>query len=428
MTTAEKNKKKSFQCLKDADPEMYMLCIKEKERQKHSVELIASESYVTESVLQVSASLTHNKYSEGYPGARYYSGTGVIDEIELLCQKRALELYELDPEKWGVNVQPYSGSIANFQVYNGLLQPNGKIMGMDLFSGGHLSHGFKLNDKIKVSVTSKYFDSFPYKIEADGSIDYDKLEKQFVECKAEILILGASAYPEDFDYKKARKIADKNKAYLMCDMAHISGLVAYKKMNNPFEYCDIVTTTVQKMLRGPKAALIFYKKEKDGKNIEQLINKSVFPATQGGPHNQTIAGIATALKFAKSDEYKKFIDDILKNIQIFVEVFKKNKVKMLCNGTKNHLILADMRNLEFDGEKYSLSGSMVASVLDFVGISLNKNSLPDDKSAVDPNGIRIGTPSITSRGFKEEDVKKVAETIVGILKYLKKYKDLKEKE
>lgn len=426
--TSSKELKPSFQNLKTVDPEIYKLCLEERDRQQNSVELIASESYVTEAVLHASASLTHNKYSEGLPGARYYGGTDVVDKIEVLCQERALKLFNLDPEVWGVNVQPYSGSVANFQVYNALIQPNGKIMGMDLFSGGHLSHGFKINEKIKVSVTSKYFQSFPYKVEADGTINYDAMEKDFVENKVEILILGASAYPGDFNYPRAREIADKNQAYLMCDMAHISGLIAYKKMNNAFEYCDVVTTTVQKMLRGPKGALIFFRKKKNGKNIEALINKSVFPASQGGPHNQTIAGIAIALHLATTPEYKENIDSLLKNIQIFVDVFKKNGIKMLKNGTENHLILVDLRDLQFGGQKFNLSGSLVAWVCDYVGISLNKNSLPDDKSAANPSGIRIGSVSITSRGFSEEDILTIATIIVDLVKNLEKYKDLEDKD
>lgn len=418
----------SYKPLSVADPEMYELCLKEKERQKNSIELIASESYVSESVLHVSASLTHNKYSEGLPGARYYCGTSVIDQIELLCQKRALDLYKLDKNVWGVNVQPYSGSVANFQVYNALIGPNGRLMGMDLFSGGHLSHGFKINEKIKVSATSKYFESFSYKIELDGNIDYDKIEEGFVKNKIQILIAGASAYPGDFDYKRLREIADKNQAYLMCDMAHISGLVAYNKMNNPFEYCDIVTTTVQKMLRGPKAALIFFKKEKNGKNLEMLINKSVFPSTQGGPHNQTIAGIATALKLATTTEYKNYIDGILRNIQIFVKKFKENKIKMLMDGTVNHLILFSLDEIEYNGEKCNISANLASTVFDFVGISLNKNSLPGDKSAVLPSGIRIGTPSITSRGFLAEDVEKVADLIVQVLYFLAKHRNVEEND
>lgn len=418
----------SFQSLKNADPELYDLCLKEKERQRNSVELIASESYVYTSVLHVSASLTHNKYSEGLPGARYYGGTQIIDKIETLCQQRALDLYGLDPNIWGVNVQSYSGSVANFQVYNALVGLNGKIMAMDLFSGGHLSHGFKINEKIKPSVTSRYFQSFHYKLQDDGSIDYDEIEHVVSKNGVQILIFGGSAYPGDFDYKRARDITNKNNAYLMCDMAHISGLVAYNKMNNPFEYCDVVTTTVQKMLRGPKAALIFYRKEKNGKNLELLINKSVFPGTQGGPHNQTIAGIATALNLAKTTEYKDYIDGILSNIQIFVDVFKQNKIKMVAGGSKNHLIVANLRNLQFDGQKFNLPGSLASSVLDFIGISINKNSLPDDKSAVEPSGIRIGSCSITCRGFQPEDVHKIATVIVEILKYSEKFIELSPKK
>lgn len=416
-----------YQNLKDADPKLYSLLIKEKNRQSDFIELIASENYTSMSVLQASCSLTHNKYSEGTVGNRYYGGTDVIDEIESLCQKRALELYKLD-DTWDVNVQSYSGSVANFQVFNALIGKDGKLMGMHLFSGGHLSHGFQINKKIKVSVTSKYFESIPYEIESDGKIDYDKMEKIFVENKIKILILGASAYPGDFDYKRAREIADKNNAYLMCDMAHISGLIATGKMNNPFEYCDVVTTTVQKMLRGPKAALIFYKKMKNGVNIKNLIDKSVFPGSQGGPHNQTIAGIAAALKLANTPEYTKFINQLLANIQVFVKVFRQNKIKIFMDGTVNHLILVDMRNLEIKGTKYSLKANLVEWTFNFVNISINKNSLPDDQSARYPSGIRIGSNAITTRGYKEIECEIIANFIVDILANLEKYSSLDEKE
>lgn len=414
----------SYKGIKETDKELYDLLIKEKKRQQESIELIASESYVTTSVLHASASLTHNKYSEGTINARYYGGTNVIDEIESLCQKRALKLFDLDEKEWGVNVQPYSGSIANFEVYNALIGKNGKLMGMDLFSGGHLSHGFQLDEKRKISVTAKYFQSFPYKVDEDGNINYDEMEKIFIENKVQLLVFGASAYPRDFDYCRGRSISDKNHAYFMCDMAHISGLIAYKKMNNPFKYCDIVTTTVQKMLRGPKAGIIFYKKIKNGTNIENLINKSVFPGCQGGPHNQTISGIATALLFAMSNEYSQYIDQLLKNMQAICEVLKENKVKIFANGTINHLLLIDTRNMEINNRKFSLNGSKVEYACNFVNISLNKNSIPGDSSAMNPSAIRIGTVSITCRGYKEKESREVAKMLIEILIHLEQYAHL----
>lgn len=403
--------------MREIDPELYGYILEEKQRQEESIELIASESYTSVSTLQSSISLLHNKYSEGRVGARYYGGTDIIDKIEALSQKRALQLYNLDENVWGVNVQPYSGSIANFEVYNALLGPNGRLMGMDLFSGGHLSHGFKIKNR-KISVTSKYFESFPYKIDNDGFLDYDKMEKIFVENKVKLLIAGASAYPRDFDYVRMRKIADKNDGYLMCDMAHISGLVAYGKMNNPFEHCDVVTTTIQKMLKGPKAALIFFKKEVKGENIGELINRSVFPGCQGGPHNQTIAGIATAFKIAQSEEYKMFIDQLLENMQAMAKILMENGIKLLTNGTINHLALVDMRNMQLEDKNVTLDASLVEWTCNYVNISLNKNSLPDDSSAFSPNGIRIGTVSLTTRGFKKGDIIKVSLILIEIFKKL----------
>ncbi|ELQ74445.1 Glycine/serine hydroxymethyltransferase [Trachipleistophora hominis] len=416
-----------YKNMKDTDIELYNLIMDEKQRQEESIELIASESYVSVPVLQASISLLHNKYSEGMVGERYYGGTDVIDKIESLCKDRALRVFGLDENVWGVNVQPYSGAIANFEIYNALIGPGGRLMGLDLFSGGHLSHGFKIENR-KISVTSKYFESYPYKLKNDGSIDYEQMQRDFVHNKVNILIGGASAYPRDFDYKRMRKIADLNNAYLMADIAHISGLVACGKMNNPFEYCDVVMTTVQKMLKGPKAAMIFYRKEKNGVNIQNLTNRSVFPGCQGGPHNQTIAGIAAALKIAKSEEYRNFIDQVLLNMQAMTKVFLESGVKLLTNGTINHLAMLDMRNICMDGRVFSLDGSLFEWVCNFVNISLNKNSLPDDTSCLHPNGIRVGTVSVTTRGFKEDGCTRIAEMLVEIMKKLGSYESLSVEE
>ena len=273
--------------LKLKDPKLFSIISKEFNRQKYGLELIASENFTSNQVLEVLGSVLTNKYSEGLPGKRYYGGNEYIDQVEQLCIDRALETYRLDKTKWGVNVQPYSGSIANIAAFLGIIKPHDRIMGLDLPSGGHLSHGFYTKKK-KVSSTSVIFESIPYFIDESGYIDYNDLERMANIVKPKLIICGASAYPRDIDYERFRKIADINNSYLLCDMAHISGFVATQQMNNPFEYCDVVTTTTHKTLRGPRAGLIFFKKE-----LEEQINESVFPGVQGGPHQNAIGGVAT---------------------------------------------------------------------------------------------------------------------------------------
>lgn len=300
------------QNLWDSDPELYNIIKKEKLRQKQGLEMIASENFTSVPVLQCLSSCLHNKYSEGLPGQRYYGGNKYIDEVEILCQKRALELFDLDSEKWGVNVQPYSGSTANFAVYTGLIEPNGRIMGLDLPDGGHLTHGF-MTAKKKISATSIFFQSMPYKVDSEtGLIDYQKLSETAKLFKPKMIIAGISCYSRCLDYKKFRQICDDNDCYLFSDMAHVSGLVAAKAIPSPFEFSDVVSTTTHKTLRGPRAGIIFYRKgvksvKKNGEKVmydlEQKINQAVFPGLQGGPHNNTIGAIATALKLATLPEF-----------------------------------------------------------------------------------------------------------------------------
>jgi glycine hydroxymethyltransferase len=392
--------------LEEHDPVMFDLIEKEKHRQWSGLELIASENFTSKAVISCLGSALTNKYSEGYPGKRYYGGNEFIDEVETLCQTRALEAYSLNPAEWGINVQPYSGSPANFAVYTALLRPHDRIMGLDLPSGGHLTHGFYTfskadNQRKAVSATSIYFESLPYRVHPQtGYIDYDALQAQAALFKPAMIICGGSAYPREWDYKRFREIADENGSLLLCDMAHISGLVATGEADSPFKYADVVTTTTHKSLRGPRAGMIFFKR--DDRGFELKINNAVFPGLQGGPHVHQIAGIATQLKEVNSPAFKEYAKQVRANAQAMAAQLTKLGYTLATGGTENHLILWDLK-------PQTLNGSKMQTVCDHTSITLNKNAVLGDKSALFPGGVRVGACALTTRGLKEADFAKVAD-------------------
>lgn len=385
------------QPLQVADKELYNIIKSEERRQRDGLELIASENFTSRAVMEAVGSCLTNKYSEGYPGKRYYGGNEHIDSLERLCQKRALKAFNLDPEVWGVNVQSYSGSVANFAVQIALLNPNDRFMGLSLTDGGHLSHGFYRGAN-KVNISSRFFESLPYGVDPiTGYVDYDNLEKLAKLFCPKMIIGGSSAYPRDWDWQRLRQISDKCKALLFGDMAHFSGLVAGGVVKNPFEYCDVVSTTTHKSLRSTRAAMIFFKKD-----LEKKINSAVFPGQQGGPHNHAIAGICAQLKEVCSPAWKEYASQVVKNCRALAEALKEKGHKLATDGTDTHLILWDLR-------PQKVTGSKLEACCEAAMITLNKNTVHGDKSAFSPGGVRIGTPALTTRGFNEDHFRKVAD-------------------
>ncbi len=387
------------------DTQIKKLIDAEKKRQKSVINLIASENYVSKDVLEALGSELTNKYAEGYPGKRYYGGQVYVDQIEELAQARALKLFGLSSKKWHVNVQPLSGSPANLAVYVGLVPKEGKIMGMSLDHGGHLTHGHK------VSATGKFWQQVPFGVDpVTEVINYEEIKKIAQQEKPQIIVAGFTAYPRKVDFKKFREIADSVGALLMVDMSHFGGLVAGKVYSSPFLYADVVTTTVHKTLRGPRSAMIFSKI--DERELYKKIDRAVFPGLQGGPHLNQIAGVAVALKEADTPAFKKYAQQVVKNAAALAKELKKLGWKIISGGTDTHLILMDtwMGGV-------GISGKEAGDKLEKAGIIVNKNSIPGEtRSPMDPSGMRLGTAAETTRGKKEKDMVKIAQKIDSILR------------
>ena len=378
------------------DPEVFAACDREMQRQQHNIELIASENIVSKAVLLAAGSVLTNKYAEGYPGKRYYGGCVYVDEVEEIARERAKKLFGAEH----ANVQPHSGANANLAAFFALLQPGDTVLGMSLAHGGHLSHGSPVN------ISGKYFHVVSYGVDAKtGRIDYDEMRKTALACKPKMIIAGASAYPRVIDFAKCREIADEVGAYLMVDMAHIAGLVAAGVHPSPVPYADVVTTTTHKTLRGPRGGMILCKEA-----LAKQIDKAIFPGTQGGPLMHIIAAKAVALGEALTDDFKAYQQQIVKNAKVLSEALTEKGLTLVSGGTDNHLMLLDLRGTDVTGKE-------LEHRLDEVHITANKNAIPDDpQSPFITSGLRIGTPAVTSRGFKEPEMEKIAGFIADILK------------
>lgn len=381
--------------LEKYDPEIFDLIRQEEYRQKNKIRLIASENYVSGAVMEATGSVLTNKYSEGYPGKRYYEGQQFIDQVENLAIQRAKDLFGADH----VNVQPYSGSPANLAVYLAFINPGDTILGMALPHGGHLTHG------AKVSISGKYFNAESYSLDqTTGLLNYDTIHDKALACRPKILVAGHSAYPRILDFARFRAIADACGALLMVDMAHFAGLVAGGAHPSPVPYADIITTTTHKSLRGPRGAMILCKQA-----YAAAIDKAVFPGLQGGPHNNTTAAIAVALKEASTDAFKQYAKQIVKNAKALATTMIEKGFNLVTGGTENHLMLIDLTNK-------SVTGKIAAKALDSAGIVLNYNAVPyDTRKPFDPSGIRLGSAAVTSRGFQEAEMVQIGLWIDAVI-------------
>lgn len=375
-----------------ADPEVMAAMDAELGRQRNNLELIASENLVSEAVMQAMGSHLTNKYAEGYPGKRYYGGCEHVDVVEDLARERAKELFGCEY----VNVQPHSGAQANMAVFFAVMNVGDTFMGMNLDHGGHLTHGSPVN------MSGVNYNVVPYGVNDEGFIDYDEVERIALECKPKLIVAGASAYARAIDFKRFREIADKVGAVLMVDMAHIAGLVAAGLHESPIPYAHVVTTTTHKTLRGPRGGMIMCSEEV---NKKYNFNKAIFPGIQGGPLMHVIAGKAVCFKEALSDEFKAYQTQVVKNANALSKALQENGFNIVSGGTDNHLMLVDLQNLD-------LTGKEVEKLLDSVHITCNKNTVPNDpKSPFVTSGIRLGTPAVTTRGLKEDDMKVIADAI-----------------
>ena len=397
-----------FDELKNFDPEVANACNLELERQRGNIELIASENIVSKAVLLAAGGVLTNKYAEGYPGKRYYGGCQCVDIVEEIARERAKKLFNAEY----ANVQPHSGANANLAVFFALINPGDTVMGMNLQQGGHLSHGSPVN------ISGKYFNIVPYGVNDDTEmIDYDEMRKIALECKPKLIVVGASAYSRVIDFAKCREIADEVGAYLMVDMAHIAGLIAAGIHPSPVPYADVVTTTTHKTLRGPRGGLILCREE-----LGKKIDKAVFPGTQGGPLMHIIAAKAVALGEALTDEFKEYQKQIVKNAGVLCGRLMDNGIDIVSGGTDNHLMLLKLL-------KNNVTGKELEHRLDEVHITANKNTIPNDpQSPFVTSGLRIGTPAVTSRGFKEKEMELIADWISDIINDFEGNKERVSKE
>ncbi|MGC8479533.1 MAG: serine hydroxymethyltransferase [Candidatus Micrarchaeia archaeon] len=395
-----------FSRIRECDEELLVLMEKELERQRSSIELIPSENFTSEAVMQAMGSILTNKYSEGYPKKRYYGGNEFIDQIEIIAENRAKKLFNVEY----ANVQPYSGSPANMEVYLALCKPGDTIMGQSLTSGGHLTHGWNS------SATGQLFKSVQYGVTEDGYINIDEVRRLAEENKPKLIWVGSTAYVRKLPFKEFSEIAESIGAYLAADISHISGLVIAGVHESPEKYVDVITTTTHKTLRGPRGAIIMATKkglEKDP-DLPSKLDKSVFPGMQGGPHDNVVAAIAIALKQASTQEFKVYANQIVFNAKTLARSLMDHGIKLVTNGTDNHMILADLTDIAPG------LGIFAQEALDISGITLNKNTVPGERSsAFYPSGIRMGTPAVTSRGMKETQMKQISEYISNILEIIK---------